>query len=423
MRSRLEFLLIPLVLAMGCSKPAGETTGAARDTSSESDPVASADGGADVLKDRNYRSVAEKVVTGSARVKEGDVVLLNGTVADLPLLEDLSIEIQKLGASPLVTVASSRLTRRSYEEVPAKFDAVTPEGFQKLAGIVDVFIGTESFEPTTLKGVAPERIAARGKAAAPIGELMQKRGVRRVFLGNGLYPSAGNAEQFEVSRGDLADMLYGGVDVDYAQLQQTGEQVRQTVAAGKEVRITAPNGTDLKAKIGGRPVYVSDGVISPEDQRRGGPATSVWLPAGEVYVVPVPGTAEGVLVAQEFYQGTPVDELRLEFKAGKVASMSAKSGLEALKAQYDASGAGKELLSVIDVGINSGLKVPADKPIHAWSRAGMVTVGVGNNTWAGGDNQVPFGMAPFLSNATVTVDGKVLIQDGKLQAGEAVAVR
>jgi len=422
MRSRLEFLLIPLVLAMGCSKPAGETTGAVRDTSSESEPVASSDERADVLKDRNYRSVAEKVVTGSARVKEGDVVLLNGTVADLPLLEDLAIEIQKVGASPLVTIASSRVARRSYEEVPAKFDAVTPEGFQKLAGIVDVFIGTESFEPTTLKGVAPDRIAARGKAAAPIGELMQKRGVRRVFLGNGLYPSAGAAEQFKVSRGELADMLYGGVDVDYAQLQQTGEQVRQTVAAGREVRITAPNGTDLKAKIGGRPVYVSDGVISPEDQRRGGPATSVWLPAGEVYVVPVPGTAEGVLVAQEFYQGTPVDELRLEFKAGKLASMSAKSGLEALKAQYDASGAGKELLSVIDVGINSGLKVPADKPIHAWSRAGMVTVGVGNNTWAGGDNQVPFGMAPFLPNATVTVDGKVLIQDGKLQAGETVAL-
>jgi hypothetical protein len=101
--------------------------------------------------------------------------------------------------------------------------------------------------------------------------------------------------------------------------------------------------------------------------------------------------------------------------------MSAKSGLESLKKQYDASGPGRDVLGVIDFGINPGLKLPADKPIHAWSRAGMVTVVVGNNTWAGGTNQVEFGMSPYLADATVAIDGKVLIQDGNLQTGKQVA--
>ena len=53
-----------------------------------------------------------------------------------------------------------------------------------------------------------------------------------------------------------------GVDIDYAQLQQTGEELRRVLAKGKAVRITAPNGTDLRVRIAGRPAYVSDGIIS-----------------------------------------------------------------------------------------------------------------------------------------------------------------
>jgi aminopeptidase len=373
---------------------------------------------------RDYRPVAEKVVGQNAGVREGDVVWLFGRDEDLALLEDLAVEVRKRGGAPLVTVGTERLQRRMYDEVPAKYDTVPHEANLKLAGLVDVVIGTESGEQRTLKGVPAERMEARSRADAPFLTLMRKRGVRAVLLGNGLYPSAERAEQFDISRRDLAEMLYGGLDVDYTQLQRTGEAMRQVLAAGKEVRITAPNGTDLRARIAGRPAYVSDGIISAEDRRRGGPATSVWLPAGEVYVIPVPGSAEGVLVTdQDFFRGERIEGLRLEFKKGRVTSMTAKSGLEALKGEYDAAGRGKDALGVLDFGINPGLKLPTDKPIHAWSRAGMVTVVVGDNAWAGGDINVGFGIAPYLLNGTVAVDGRVVIQDGKLASGEGMAAR
>jgi aminopeptidase len=406
------------VLLAGCDRSEtaalGGESGAVRPDSAEPNAAPVAD----------FKSVAVKVVQQSAGVQEGDIVLVFGSDEDLPLLEEIAIEVRKLGGQPLVTVSTERFNRRTYDEVPAKHDSRTPPLSMKLAEIADVFISTEAGEGRTMKGVAPERIAARAKAFAPVGQLMAKRNVRTVALGNGLYPTAERAEQFGISRDELAGLMYGGIDADYTELQATGEQVRKALTAGKELRITAPGGTDLRVKIAGRPVVVSDGVISAEDRKQGSPAVSVWLPAGEAFLTPVPGTANGVVVADHlFYQGDRIDGLRLEVKDGKMVGMTAKSGLDPLKAYYDLAGAGKDVLGVVDIGLNTSIKVPEGGAVNVWSRAGAVTVVVGNNTWAGGDNRVNFGISPEIKNATVEVDGTALVKDGKLTAGTAVAGR
>ena len=328
------------------------------------------------------------------------------------------------GGHAFVSVGTEAVTRRLYDEVPAKYDSQTPKLSMKLAEIIDVFIATDAAEGRTLKGVPAERMVARAKAFQPVSALMQKRGVRSVSLGNGLYPTAERAEQFGMSREDLAKVMYGGIDADYSQLQSTGDELRKTIAAGKELRITSPSGTDLKVGIAGRPVMVSDGIISPEEMKKGGAAMNVWLPAGEVYVTPVAGTAEGVIVADHiFYEGKRIDGLKLEIKGGRMVSMNAKSGLESLRAYYDASGAGKDLVGVVDIGINPGIKVDEGAPVNIWSRAGAVTVVIGNNSWAGGDNRVNFGLSPEVQKATLAVDGKELVKDGKLTGSVAMASR
>ena len=414
-------VLLPLV---ACSPAKKDTTG----TESAAAAPATATVASDSSKEAsaaplaNFKSVARRVVTQSAGVGEGDIVMLTGDVADLPLLEDMAVEVMKVGGEPLVSIGTEKLTRRSYDEVPAKYDSKEPRLGKKLSDMVDVFISTESGEGRTMKGVSPERMVARNKAFQPVMSQMQKRGVRFVSLGNGLYPNAERAEQFGMSRSDLAKIMYGGIDADYSQIQATGEELKKTLAAGKELHITSAAGTDLKVGIKGRPVLVSDGIISADDRKHGGAATSVWLPAGEVYVTPAGGSAEGVIVADHlFYQGQRIDGLKLEIKGGKMVSMTAKSGLESLKSLYDAAGEGKDLVGVIDLGINSNIHVPEGSPVNVWSRAGAVTVGVGNNTWAGGDNKSAFAVFPEVPKATLTVDGIEIVKDGKLIAPATVA--
>lgn len=371
------------------------------------------------------RQLAQRLVSRSARIREGDLVLISGAVRDLRLLENLSIETRKAGADPLVALYTDRMARLEYDEVPAKYDSRTPEFSRRLAGMVTAQIFVEGSETDTLfRGVPPGRVAARFRAMQPVIDLLQRRSVRQVSLGNGLYPTEERARQFGMTKAQLAEIFWSGVNVDYDSLQVTGERVRRVLAGGKEVHLTHPNGTDLRVRVAGRPVFVSDGVISAEDERRGGAASQVWLPAGEVFLAPVPGTANGVVVADHYaFEGRTIKGLRLEFKAGRMTAMSAASDLSALQAFYDAAAAGKEELGVLDVGINPNVTIPDGTTLAAWMPAGMVTISLGMNAWAGGTNQSVTGVSPFLSGTTLTVDRVPLVKDGRLQSPPEVAAR
>ncbi len=365
----------------------------------------------------NWQATARTLVNQSANIKEGDLVLVSGTPRDIELLENIAINVRKLGAFPLISIGSERLARSLFDDVPAKFDAQSPEFESKLANMISASIEINSTDnPAALAGVAPERIAASGKAMQPVMEAMLKRNVRQVSLGNGLYPTASTARQYGLSQDELANIFWAAVNTDYSRLQNTGESVKAVVAAGKVVQITNSNGTDLRFRIEKRPVFVSDGVISSQDLAKGGPACQVWLPAGEVYTTPVVGTAEGkVVVDRSIFQGKEITGLTLTFKAGKLTEMTAKSGLEPLKALYDAAIGDKDAFAFVDIGINESLKIPKDSKLLSWIPAGMVSIGVGNNTWAGGTNAASFDLSGFLPGSTVKVDGKVLVENGALR--------
>jgi leucyl aminopeptidase (aminopeptidase T) len=365
----------------------------------------------------NLDSLAMRIVTQSAGIGEGDIAVISGSTRDMEFLEDLAVQSQKLGAYAMITVGSDRLARRSYDDVPAKYDGQPPKLGLKLGAMADVYINVETGESDkVLDGVPAQRIAARTAADAPVNELVMSRGVRSVNVGNELYPTQERAMRYGMSMDSLSRLFWNGINVDYSQLQMTAERVRAALAAGQQVHLTNPNGTDLTLGIAKRPVFVSDGVISADDRKRGGAATAVWLPAGEAFLAPVRGTAEGKIVAtQLFFEGNEIRNLTLTISKGKVTNMTAQSGLEPLKARYDAAGAGKDQFGVIDFGLNSSITVGSGSKLLTWVPAGMVSVVIGTNTWAGGDNRSNFGLSAFLPGSTVTIDGKPLVKDGQLQ--------
>jgi leucyl aminopeptidase (aminopeptidase T) len=365
---------------------------------------------------RDFDSLAQNVVTRSARINEGDLVQISGDFKDADLLEALAVQVRKQGAEPLITAGSERLTRRLIDDVPAKFDAQEPKLALKMAEIINAQIMVESSDEKTLAGVPVERLTARAKAAEALYPLLLKRNVRLVGLGNGLYPTASRAKQYGLTEEELAKIFSDGLNVDYAKMQSTGEELQKVLANAKELQLTHANGTDLKLKIEKRPIFVSDGNLTPEKLKKGGAAVQTWLPAGEVFVNPVAESAEGkVVIDRLFFEGQEVTGVTITFKAGKATELTAKASGERMLAMYKAAGAGKERFSVIDVGINPNVRIPEKSKLLAYMAAGMVSVWTGNDTWAGGDNNASFGVGGFLPGCTLKVDGKVVVDKGALK--------
>ena len=361
--------------------------------------------------------LARKIVSDSARVREGEFVLVSGAPRDAALLEEIAAEVSKSGAFPLVSLSTDRMAQLYFKKVPAKYDSQERKLDLELVKMFNVNINIDSSDAQDALASTPvERRAAVGKAFQAVNALALKRSVRTVSVGNELYPTAGRARVFGLPRKELAKVFWQGVNVDYAKLQATAQAGTAALSAGKEVHITNPNGTDLKGRIEGRPVLVSDGVISDEDVKKGGAACSVYLPAGEIYTSVVPGTVEGkVVVDRQTFEGKEIVGLTLTYKGGKLVAMTAKSGLEPLKAVYDAAGSGKDSFGAIDIGINPNVRHTPGGKLVSWVPAGMVTVTLGSDTWAGGENNVAFGLTSYLPGSTLTVDGKAVVEKGGLK--------
>jgi hypothetical protein len=218
-----------------------------------------------------------------------------------------------------------------------------------------------------------------------------------------------------MARDELERQFWAGVGVDPQTMAAAGEAVRASLRTGKTVRITSPAGTDLTLTLAGNEPYFSDGAITAEDAKSGPQAQTVWLPAGEVYVRVAPGSANGTLVADRLTsEGEEIEGLRLEVKDGRVTSLTASKGLDRFKARYDAASAGKDLITVLDIGVNPNMTVPETSKLRTFVPAGMVTVFFGNDTWAGGKNTASLNVPVFLTGAQVTVDGKPIVEGGKL---------
>jgi len=364
----------------------------------------------------DYEAIAQKLVTQCAAVQEGEMVFIEGGSKDFELLEDIAVNVNKVGGRQLLSVSSDRLDRRWWTEVPEKYATQSREPWVKFwnlfsAGIVVSYNEDEAL----LADISAERQTAVANANAVITEARQKNNFRLVSIGNGLYPTAQLAARYGLSKDELARVFWDCINIDYAELQKTCAAVKSVLAAGNEVRIKNANGTDFKVRIAGRPILFSDGVISAEDKEKGFAACQVYLPAGEVFVTPIPGTAEGkIVIDKNFIEGQEVIGWTMIFKEGKLVSMTAKSGLDRAKAFYDAAGEGKDEFAFVDIGVNPKLGEGKGSQILNWVGAGMITVGIGNNVWAGGSNTMPFSISGYLPGSTLTVDKKPLVKDGKL---------
>ena len=144
----------------------------------------------------------------------------------------------------------------------------------------------------------------------------------------------------------------------------------------------------------------------------------VSLPGGDIFAAPIETSANGkVVVPRDQCQFKPLTQESFEFVQGHIEHFKAESGGDCYAkwmAPYDGP---KDVFGYFQIGLNPDARVmesPGDyRPANA---AGLVYIGVGDNQLLGGANKVTGGggFSFPIVNATVTIDGKTVVQDGKL---------
>ncbi len=208
------------------------------------------------------------------------------------------------------------------------------------------------------------------------------------------------------------------LETDYAALAAAQ---RRFVAAmrGAEVRVTTPGGTDIRFRIGDRPVNFGDGDASKARTDRGVILIDreIELPAGAIRVAPVEETVSGTIVfPPSQWDGRPVAGLTLTIERGRVTAVRAASGQAA--AESELAGVPEEARAFREfaLGFNPLLAVPERSPWIPYYGygAGIVRLSLGDNSELGGQVTGGYVRWNFFTDTTVTVGDDVWVRDGRL---------
>jgi aminopeptidase len=184
--------------------------------------------------------------------------------------------------------------------------------------------------------------------------------------------------------------------------------------------VRTPLGTDLRFRVGDRPMNLQDGDASAARARTAKVLVDreVELPCGVLRVAPLEESVSGVIaypVTQ--WDGRPVEGLKLHFEKGRVTRIDAAAGREAVEAALRSGGPGSEAFREFALGFNPELAVPERNPWIPYYGygSGVVRLALGDNTELGGN--VTSGRPRWWDlfvDTTVSVGDTVLVRSGKL---------
>jgi hypothetical protein len=188
---------------------------------------------------------------------------------------------------------------------------------------------------------------------------------------------------------------------------------------GREIHITSAAGTDLRFRIGDRPVNLQDGDASAARAARGKVLVDreIEIPAGAVRVAPVEESVEGTIAfPPSQWDARPVEGLRLTFAKGRISGITASSGRDAVDAELTRAGAAGRSFREFALGFNPLLTVPERGPWIPYYGygAGVVRLSLGDNTELGGAVGGGYVRWNFFTDLTVTVGDTTWVRDGKL---------
>jgi len=360
----------------------------------------------------DYQKIAEKIVNKCIKIQPDEVVLLIGGVFHLELLEELDIAIRKTGAFPVLMPSWDSLSYRIIHEVPEKYLKKVPVYMLKWLEDVTAAITIDAvYDPSIFEKLSEEKLGLSRTANEPIKNRFIIKKIRWSGLG---FPTKPKAKIFKIDFDEFNDMFWKAVDVDYELLYKTGIALKNIFKKAEKIKITSKKGTNLKFYIGNRNICIDDGIISKEDIEEGFVGNN--LPAGEVFIPPLEHTVEGVAIFDiVYYHGHKIEDLKLEFKNGKLINSSARTNHELFKKVLLNSTGSYDMIGEFGIGTNPAITTVTGYTHTDEKIIGSIHLALGENKVFGGNLTSSLHWDLVMLSPTVEAENKLIMEEGKLK--------
>lgn len=202
-------------------------------------------------------------------------------------------------------------------------------------------------------------------------------------------------------------MLAGALLADYDEMARRSRRYAEDLTAAQAVRITTEAGTDLRFSLQDRKGLADTGEYSA-------PGAFGNLPAGEAFIAPLEGSAEGILVIDGSMGGVgiPAAPLALMVEGGHAVKINGGEEARRLAAILAAAGTNAGNIAEFGVGTNNAAALHGEV-LEDEKVLGTIHIALGDNANFGGTVEAACHLDGIVTAPTVYLDGRLWLDKGE----------
>jgi aminopeptidase len=212
-----------------------------------------------------------------------------------------------------------------------------------------------------------------------------------------------------------ASMLEGAMRIDWRLLERRTKRIARVVNRAASIEVNTLNGTSLSFSKTGRKAMADTGILTR-------PGAFGNLPAGEVCLAPLEGTAHGRLVLEWAPTRELVSPVTLTVERGAVVKIEGKEPYKEILQRKCGERLENGNIAEFGIGTNERAQRP-DNILESEKILGTIHIALGDNSSFGGKVMTPFHQDFVFFKPTVKLmhkDGtqRLLMEDGHFVEGE-----
>ena len=292
--------------------------------------------------DERIKQLAKNLITYSCNLQKGEKVLISsGGFYDMPLVKALVKEAYNVGAIPFVEISHNSIQREILLNTTKEQLELMAEVDAKKMAAMDAYIGIGAQDNNSeLSDVPPENMQLYSNIYSKKVHNDIRLTKKWVIL---RYPTPNMAQSAGMSLEGFEDFYFKVCNLDYSKMSKAMDNLVNLMNKTDKVRIVAKD-TDLTFSIKDIPAVKCAGDMN--------------IPDGEVYSAPVKDSVNGYITynTPSEYQGFTYQNVRLEFKDGKIIKATAND-TERINKVFDTD-EGARYIGEFAIGVNPYILKP-----------------------------------------------------------------